>query len=244
MAMKAPNITTTTMIVPSMIVGDVRVDGEQRQVGAHQPQDEDRDDRADEPAAPAAEHDAAEHHGGDAGEQVGAGDRRADAGRHGERQPAHRREEAGEGVGGDPGARDRHAAAEGGELARADGVDREPEPRAARAGSRRRRGRRRAATSAFGIQAVIASGTPGIATVPTISARSQAAAAPPGASSTRSAAPWQTKSIASVTTMSGTRGHDDQDAVERPEREAHQQHERDDEDRGLLAGAVHQRGRR
>jgi hypothetical protein len=44
-----------------------------------------------------------------------------------------------------------------------------------------------------------------MSTVPTRSAFSHSAAAPPGEASTSSAAPSQTKSIASVTTMSGTR---------------------------------------
>ena len=52
---------------------------------------------------------------------------------------------------------------------------------------------------------MIAAGTPGTATVPTSSAFSHSAAAPPGALSTSSDVPSQTKSIARVTTISGTR---------------------------------------
>jgi hypothetical protein len=80
MATKAPSMTTTTMIAPSMIDGHVGIDGEERQVGADEAQDEDGDDRPEETATAAAEDDAAEHDGGDAGEEVGSGDRRADAG--------------------------------------------------------------------------------------------------------------------------------------------------------------------
>ena len=130
MAMKAPSITTTTMIAPSTIVGDVRIDREQRQVGADQAQDEDRHDRSDQPAAAAAERDAAEHDRRDAGQQIRAGDRRADAGAHGQRQAAHRGEKPGQRVGDDLGARHGDAAAERGELAAADGVDRQAEARA------------------------------------------------------------------------------------------------------------------
>ncbi len=91
MARKAPNITTTTMIVPSMMVvtlgsmaSSVRSVRTRRStktatIGPTQP------------APAAAERHAAEHDGGDAGEQIGAGDRRADAGAHGQRQAAHAR---------------------------------------------------------------------------------------------------------------------------------------------------------
>ena len=52
---------------------------------------------------------------------------------------------------------------------------------------------------------VISVGTPGIGTVPTMISISHLAAPPPGASSTSNAVPCQTKSMESVTTMSGTR---------------------------------------
>ena len=52
---------------------------------------------------------------------------------------------------------------------------------------------------------MISTGTPGIGTVPTISALSHSAAPPPGEARISSASPCSTNSIASVTTMSGTR---------------------------------------
>ena len=90
---------------------------------------------------------------------------------------------------------------------------------------------------------MIAVGTPGIATVPTSSDFSHSAAAPPGASRTSSAAPCQTKSMARVTTMSGTRDDDDQRAVDRAEQQAEEEDERHDDDREFLARAVHQHRR-
>ena len=71
--------------------GHVRVDGEEGQVGADEAQDEHRDDRPEEAAAAAAEDDAAEHDGRDGGEEVGAGDRLADAGGMVTREPPWRR---------------------------------------------------------------------------------------------------------------------------------------------------------
>ena len=131
-AKKAPSITTMTMMVPSMIV--VTFGSTDRKVRSL------RTSRRMKTAtigpsrsAPAAaERDAAEDDGGDAREQVGAGDRRADAGAAGQHQAAHRREKPGERVGDDLGPVHGDAAPERGEVVAADGVDREAEARAAK----------------------------------------------------------------------------------------------------------------
>ena len=74
---------------------------------------------------------------------------------------------------------------------------------------------------------------PGIGTVPTISDFSHSAAAPPGDVSTSSAAPCSTNSIASVTTMSGTRVTTIRMPLTAPSAKPMQQHERHDEQRDI-----------
>ena len=64
---------------------------------------------------------------------------------------------------------------------------------------------RNSTTTDFGNHRVRTSGTPGSVTPPTIKARNHGAAAPPGAFRINRATPCQTNSMASVTTMSGTR---------------------------------------
>ena len=62
-------MTTTIRMTPWTTVATFGSTREERQVGADQPQDEDRDDRPDDPAAAAGQADAAEHDRGDAGQQ-------------------------------------------------------------------------------------------------------------------------------------------------------------------------------
>ena len=72
---------------------------------------------------------------------------------------------------------------------------------------------------------------------------SHSAEPPPGVLRTRSAQPAQTNDIASVTTMSGHAGDDDQAAVDGAEHEAQEEDADDDGDAELLGLALHQRGR-
>ena len=84
-----PSITTPTMIVPSTMV--VTLGSTEASVRSIRTSRRMKTARIgpEEPADAAAEHDAAQHHRRDGGQQVGPGDRLADAGRHGQRQPAH-----------------------------------------------------------------------------------------------------------------------------------------------------------
>ena len=69
----------------------IRVDAEEDQDHRRKRQQQRGDDRADHSAAPAREADAADDDGGDAAQRViGAGQRRADSGRHGQRHAADR----------------------------------------------------------------------------------------------------------------------------------------------------------
>ena len=234
-------MTTTTMMVPSMIV--VTLGSTDRKVRSLRTRRRMKTATIGPtmPPLPPAEAHAAEHDRGDAGQEVGARDRRADAGAHGQRRgrpsprtarPARRRR-SGSGrrrrrSGRRPGCccRWRRSRGRGGSGA---------------AGSRRRRGTMTRRTSAFGIHCGDRRRHAGDRRPCRRSAPS--AIRPPrrpGASSTRSAAPSQTKSIASVTTMSGTRVTHDQRAVDGAEHEAEEQHERDGEDGELLARALHQ----
>ena len=160
MARKAPSITTTTMMVPSMMVVTLGSTASSVRSVRTSRSTNTATIGPTRPPRAAAEHHAAEHDGRDAGEQIRAGDRRADAGAHGQRQPAHRGEQAGQCVGDDLGARDRHAAAEGRELARADGVDRKAEPRALERDPDDAE-QTTSSTSALGIQAVMPVGHAG-----------------------------------------------------------------------------------
>ena len=214
MAMKAPNMTTTTMIVPSMI--EVTFGSTARSVRSVRTRRRMKTATIgpSEAAAAAAEDDAAEDDGGDAGEEVGAGDRRADAGGGGERRgrPSPRR-----------GRRWRRRRCGCGRPARRCGRRRARSSRWRRsrgraasggAGSRRRRGRRRGRRAP--------SAATGWPAVPVMSAFSQSAAAPPGEGRTRSAAPCRTKSIGERHHDVGHAGDDDEQAVERAEGEAHE----------------------
>ena len=126
----APSMTTTTMITP-WITGRVRrLHAQEEQIGADEPQDEDADDRSQQSASTPGQAHAAEHDGRDAEQEVRPGDRLPDAGARGQRQPAEGGEEPREGVGDHLRPRHVHAAAEGRQLVRADGVERQPEPRA------------------------------------------------------------------------------------------------------------------
>ena len=220
MAMKAPNMTTTTMIVPSTMVVTLGSTASRVRSVRTQAEDEDGDDRAEQSAAcrrRARRRRARRPRRWRAGR---ARDRRADAGAHGQRQAAHRGEEPGEAH-----RRRSWCARRGRRCGRPrarSSRSRRSTGRAASGGavSRRRRGRRRAGRSALGIHASIVSGMPGIGTVPTISDFSHSATPPPGASSTSSAAPCRTKSVASVTTMSGTRVTTISMPLTRAEREA------------------------
>ena len=69
---------------------------------------------------------------------------------------------------------------------------------------------------------------------------SHSAAPPPGDSRTSSATPCQTNSMASVTTMSGTRVMTIRRPLIAPRTRPSSEHEGDDQDRELLAGAAHQ----
>ena len=54
-------MTTPMRMTPWTTIGEVRVDVEERHVGADQREDEDGDDRAEHAAPPAGQADAAEH---------------------------------------------------------------------------------------------------------------------------------------------------------------------------------------
>ena len=124
-----PTMTTPIRIAPCATSGEVRVDLEERQVGLDQLEDHDRDDRAEDAAASAREADAAEDDGGDAEQRVGARHRRPDARARGEREAGEGREQAGQDVGEDLRAADRHAAPEGRQPVAPDRVDGEADPR-------------------------------------------------------------------------------------------------------------------
>ena len=85
-ARTAPNITTATMIVPSMMAATLgSTDSSVRSIRTSRRTKTARIGPK-KPAAPAAQHHAAQHDGRDRGQQVGPGDRLADAGAHGDRQ--------------------------------------------------------------------------------------------------------------------------------------------------------------
>lgn len=67
----APSITTATRDRALDDRRDIGVDREERQVHPHGAQDEDGKDRAEEATAPASQHDAAQHDGGNRGEEIG-----------------------------------------------------------------------------------------------------------------------------------------------------------------------------
>ena len=150
-------------------------------------------------ASAAGEAHAAEHDGRDAGERVGPLDRRADARVHRQRQAAHRREQAGDGIGRDLRPRHGDAAPEGGDPIAPDRVDRQPKARTperdpddADGDDHERRGPRAAHS---------------VSTSPTESDLNHVRAPPPPGRVRGPGArhPAQTKNNASVTTMSGTR---------------------------------------
>ena len=78
--------------------------------------------------------------------------------------------------------------------------------------------------------------------MPTISAFSHSAAAPPGRVEHQQRRALQDEQHRQRDDDVGHAGDDDQDAVDGAEHQAHDQHERHDEQRELLAGAVHHRG--
>ncbi len=89
MAMKAPSITTMTMITPSMMVVTLGSTASSVRSVRTSRSTKTATIGPSRPPRPPPSVDAAEHHRRHAGEQIGAGDGRADAGAHGQRQPAH-----------------------------------------------------------------------------------------------------------------------------------------------------------
>ena len=124
-------MTTTTMITPWITVENAGSTPRNRRSARIRPRMKMPMIGPSRPPRPPARLDAADHDGRHAEEQVRPRNRLSDPGARREREAAERGEEAGESVRDDLRPRHVHAAAERGQLVRADGVQREAEARTA-----------------------------------------------------------------------------------------------------------------